>query len=832
MAKLRGRGGKMILKGHTRQVSTFHRDGNTLASVDWLGALHLWTMWQPKSVQHVAAHTDRAQGVLLGPDWVATCGWDRHVRLWKRSDLSLIAETSVPARGRWFVRLWSLRMSQDGSAMEATLQDGNHNKILRFPLKDGIPNLSKKTVRKQDATTHHAFGTIHATTDPTLVLTASNRNGTPCWSLDLGEQVQRWVACERGEWLLLHRQLPNAESHLEVFEAATGQLKQRIALASTTGVHELLLTADHRMVVAGIGTRVHAWETATGRSLLREDWRHTDVVSSMALTAEGTLITSGWDRTLRLWDLTEVIASLADAPTGTIIDAPEDAEAESNAEAEGPEGITDPDALRAQGYYRAAIAAYKKVPVEGSPNKKTAKAWRLLDVTSCLMKLGEPEEARQLHNKARDIISATNLLNGYAWALFEAGEHERAAFISEASLTIPDNGMREVSAHVLHTWLSILDAQGHTEALIPPLAFRWLTHPEHQDCAPLYARHRQAIDAFLARTPTAEEHQRMVAFEAWLGDDWSSRARAAEVMLVRDPVRWTPIVQGILEEAPTYWIVNPLMSALIAADLEAGRSTLRARLSRWLDDAIANRGKVALRDLVLGVFDDGPAPGVFRKLTKARASYSSFGDAFEHQLLLPPPLHARLQYLIAALDDNCLSSRWGYDITYGVSGATWSTRTATLVDTFDDSFALLLDMFGRVNHRQEYAVAGLAALLQQHRSRTLAAIPLAGPKSQVWLLGELDGKLTPAESRSLMTMLCTSASKPVRAAAVTALKADPLSADGLIPLLTAKRKADRLVGVMVLTHHNRSPDAAALTAALKLEKDAAIRTLLEAWRDG
>ncbi len=83
-----------------------------------------------------------------------------------------------------------------------------------------------------------------------------------------------------------------------------------------------------------------------------------------------------------------------------------------------------------------------------------------------------------------------------------------------------------------------------------------------------------------------------------------------------------------------------------------------------------------------------------------------------------------------------------------------------------------------------------------------------------------------------MTSLCTASSKPVRAAAVAALKGDVLAADGVLPLLTSKRKGDRLVGAMVLTHHDRSQDAAALTAMLKVEKDAGIRALLEAWKAG
>jgi hypothetical protein len=44
---LRGRKGKLILKGHTRQISNFALEKQQLASVDWLGELILWDLWDP-----------------------------------------------------------------------------------------------------------------------------------------------------------------------------------------------------------------------------------------------------------------------------------------------------------------------------------------------------------------------------------------------------------------------------------------------------------------------------------------------------------------------------------------------------------------------------------------------------------------------------------------------------------------------------------------------------------------------------------------------------------------------------------------------------------------
>ena len=819
--KLRGRGGKLILKGLKGQVSSVavSPDGGLVAGVDWKGGLAIWEPWTQAALKTAEAHEDRAQGVCFLDDGrrLVTCGWDRRVRVWDAASLALLQEHEEAAQGRSYVRFWHVGAAPDGRWLIAHLQRGARHPWRAWPVEGGQvrfdkgKNLGGHAVLLPEA---DAALTLRNSKDGLRVSRRTVRSRAPIWSLHLPNRAHNLCVTPDGlraavDLRPLDYKAGEAQT-LALIALDEGAELRRFPLGTKDQVGGLVASPDGRLIAGQMRNQLVMFDTLTGAQLLPEGWRHKGLNGRMSFTPDGTaLISGGWDKAVRMWDLTDILRALpapgeaappsaAEPSPAADASEPERPTAEATGvdpEAEAPDGLSDPDALFAAGYYRAALKAFKKHKLVLAGHKANwLRAFRHVDRSLCLARLGDEDKAREAHWKAQDASGhSTNLYNSYAWALFEAGELDKARLIGDASFTRV-HGSSEY-CYTANTWLSILDAQ-RDPGLLPQLACHRMELPTFSDSKPLFEAHAEALDAFVARAPDEGE---LALMKRWFHNnpsDLETWSNLAVALLALDPRTWTPEVARVFARAQPQGGANPAVAAV--PDPAAAMAITADRVNRWLTDKLAYRGSAALRPLVMNYLQRGERPrgflGKVRRGGLKHATYGDFNDIFARGMAGAAETVAdRLELLALLLDGLSAHERWKADVER--QRATQAAIIDGVAARHDDGYALLADIFGRADDPE--ARAGVAHMLARDRPRALVGAALAGAPAQVALLPQLWAHDRDA-ALPLVLSLAASTSKAVRAAVVELLVSHRGAEPEVRALTQAGKKAAREVGAQVL----------------------------------
>jgi WD40 repeat protein len=308
----------------------------------------------------------------MAKDWIATSGWDRRLRLWSRDTLKLLAEYQQPApHGPFFWEL--LWMGQEGIGVRLDNLAGSQ--LLFFPLINGLPDLSQPQERPftRYLPNNQGIWTLIEREGETR-LHGKDFKGKSLWKLSVPGSAWASVFSADGRSIFLYTRASQHQPHqLQQLELATGTVLQNFELTSSSS--PVLFAADPTgRVLAGCSDDfVKLWDLGSGKQLFDEDQRHSSCISQGAFDVTGeSLITSGWDRTLRMWDLRELLGNLPApaiqvstlAPPPTPVVRPPSPEAASAEE------------LLLAGYFAEALAAYKQAPLEVF---KQAPIFRMLD---------------------------------------------------------------------------------------------------------------------------------------------------------------------------------------------------------------------------------------------------------------------------------------------------------------------------------------------------------------------------------------------------------------------------------------------------------------------
>ena len=269
---------KNTLEGHTSTVWSivFSPDGMTLASGSWDGTVRLWDV-ATGTLKNILEHTRGVRHAVFSPDGLtlASGSDDGGVHLWDvatgtlKNTLKGHEDVLIVPDVFSMNSVWRVDFSPDGLTLASGYENGD---VLLWDVATGT----------RKATLERHTNVVNSV--------AFSLDGTTLASTSWDDTVHLWDAASGTHKAVLEGDMLNI-NHV-VFSPDSMMLT---SVSSSVGDDALWLRQGD--------TVVHLWDVASGTL---EDTRkgHTNVVSSVAFSPEGTTLASGsWDGTVLLWEL-------------------------------------------------------------------------------------------------------------------------------------------------------------------------------------------------------------------------------------------------------------------------------------------------------------------------------------------------------------------------------------------------------------------------------------------------------------------------------------------------------------------------------------------------
>jgi WD40 repeat protein len=284
-------------------------DGKRLASGGWDGTVRLWDPASGNQQAVLGKHPKKVVALAFAPDGqaLASGSEDRSVRVW-----NLAREGDyVQLTGLRDVR--SLAFSPDGSALAVggSTKRGGEIKLYDLPSGKEIGSLLGHT---------QAVTSLAISPDGQTLGTAS-RDGT----------VKLWEWVGHGERAILrgHTAPVNAIAYsrdgdlvaaassngtIIIWESATGMVRKSFVNRGGS-VAAIAFSSDGKTLLTGGAGGATLWDIATGDEVTTIR-AHKYMFPSIALSRDGRMLaTAGWDKTVKIWDLTQKPEPAPERPT-------------------------------------------------------------------------------------------------------------------------------------------------------------------------------------------------------------------------------------------------------------------------------------------------------------------------------------------------------------------------------------------------------------------------------------------------------------------------------------------------------------------------------------
>ncbi|RWN99268.1 WD40 repeat domain-containing protein [Mesorhizobium sp.] len=269
-------------------------DGHSIMSASTDRTIKLWDIDGKRLIHTLGVHKDMARTALFLPDGgrALTAGDDGEIVLRQLADGAVLHVFSSGQNGG----VNKLAISPDGKRAVSGHDTG---RVI-------VWDIDKGSVLHVMPGHDWSISGVAVSPDGTRAISGSIEGTLKLWDIGAGKQLRSWHGHERGPYGVLfmadgrHLITGSGDYTIKLWDLDSGREVRRLEGHSGT-VYALALSADGKRLLSGsLDGTARLWDMETGSEIALFDSR-SGPVYAVAFAAYGTVLTGGYDRTIRDW---------------------------------------------------------------------------------------------------------------------------------------------------------------------------------------------------------------------------------------------------------------------------------------------------------------------------------------------------------------------------------------------------------------------------------------------------------------------------------------------------------------------------------------------------
>ncbi|PBB66322.1 transcriptional regulator [Mesorhizobium sp. WSM4312] len=269
-------------------------DGRSIMSASTDRVIKLWDIGGKHLIRNLGVHKDMARTALYMPDGVSalTGGDDGEIVLRKLADGAVLHVFQAGQNGG----VNKLAISPDGRRAVSGHDTGN---VIVWDLVD---NSVLHVLSGHD----WSISAVAVSPDGKQALSGSIDGTLKLWDIESGRQLRSWHGHEQGTYGAVftanghHLITGSGDLTIKVWDLDSGREVKRFEGHEGT-IYTLALSADGKRLLSGsLDGTARLWDMETGNQIAMFD-SQTGPIYAVAFAPDGTVLTGGYDRTIRDW---------------------------------------------------------------------------------------------------------------------------------------------------------------------------------------------------------------------------------------------------------------------------------------------------------------------------------------------------------------------------------------------------------------------------------------------------------------------------------------------------------------------------------------------------